>query len=59
MKVVELVPYIFDKVTIYHESNINQDLYKGDIKSAPIRLLESQVNIISAQRKGIIDIEIK
>lgn len=59
MKVVELVPYIFDQVAIYHESNINQDMYKGDIKSVPIKFLEAQVNVIGAQRKGIIDIEIK
>lgn len=63
MTVRDLKTYIFDKVNIYSESHtINGDfidLYKGLIYEAPDSILDLEVELIGAQRKNVVDIEVK
>lgn len=66
MIVRQLKGYIFDKVNIYCESRITHitngdyiDLYKGSIHDAPDSILDLEVKIIGAQRKNVVDIEVK
>ncbi len=59
MKVKYLVAFIFDKVSIYKESGDEfVTLYDGKYDAIPSNILEMEVRIIGAKRKGIIDIEV-
>jgi len=63
MKIIDLENHVYDKIVIYrdnHKSDEGEfiDLYKGDFKKIPSEMLDLQVRIISAKRKGILDIQV-
>lgn len=59
MKVKELTSLIFEKVTIYKANGENfEDIYKGNTNGIPSNILELEVRIIGASRKGVIDIQV-
>lgn len=63
MKVRDLKNHIYEKVSIYKQKNGSwdcfEDVYNGDMQSIPDELLDFEVNIIGAKRKGVVDISIE
>jgi hypothetical protein len=60
MKIKDLSNVIFEKVTIYKfiGDGCFEDIYKGNMESIPLNILEMKVRIIGAKRKGVIDIQV-
>ena len=62
MNLENLTPYIFDKITIYKESQNHhndfafEDLYKGNVDDVPEELLKREVCSIGAKRKNMIEV---
>ena len=61
MQLRKYVAVMYDKVFIYKHigDGIFRDRYRGETSDIPNNLLEAEVKIIAARRKGILDIEIK
>lgn len=54
-----MVKITIDKVTIYEANSGDfKDLYKGEVKDIPLDILEMNVKIIGASKKGVIDIQV-
>lgn len=49
---------LYDKIVIYDQTGDGEfhDLYKGESKNIPSKLLEVKVKSIGARKKGILDI---
>jgi len=59
MKVKDLISVIFDKVIIYKANDDGfKDIYKGEINSIPLDILEMKVESIGASRKAVLDIQV-
>lgn len=60
MRVIDLKPYIFDKVVIYKsDPNVDGefiDIEKGFIPTLSTSTLNMEIRTIGAKRRGIIDI---
>lgn len=62
MKLKELIKVVYDQVVIYRqgdETGEYEDIYKGEGYQIPRNILEMEVGIIGAKRKGILDIEVR
>jgi hypothetical protein len=59
MIIKELANVIYDTVTIYKAKGDDyEDIYKGSARSIPAHILEMEVRIVGATRKGQIDIQV-
>lgn len=62
MIIKDIQDITFDKVVIYTKKNDSWDelknLYKGDSKDIPHELLNKEIHLLGARRKGILDISI-
>jgi len=59
MKIKDLVSVIFDKVIIYKATSDGfEDIYKGEMNSIPLNILEMNVKSIGASKKTVIDIKV-
>lgn len=63
MQVRDIKNHIFDKVSIYKQKNDNwdelEDIYNGYMQEIPVELLDLNIHLIGAKRKGVVDISIK
>ena len=69
MKLKELLPYAMDNVCIYKDvTDTNnsdtdypeyEDLYQGKLSDAPDELLDSELAVFGAKKKGMLDIQIR
>ncbi len=61
VKIKDLISLIFDDVIIYKQVNDGEyeDVYKGNRNTIPPYLLEMDVRIIGAAKKGVVDIQVK
>lgn len=69
MKLKELLPYVTDTVCIYKgvpDAKINEaeyleyeNLYQGKLSGAPEELLNSDLVVLGAQKKDVLDIQIR
>ena len=61
MVVKDLINFIFDSICVYKEiGDVEfEDLYQGNIKDAPIEILNMEVKSIGAKRKDVVDIRVE
>ena len=58
--VVDLKDYLFEKVVLYVcRDDDYEDIYKGEVKDIPSEMLDYEVRLIGAKRKGILDISVR
>lgn len=59
MEIKDLISVIFDKVIIYKANSDGfEDIYKGEMNSIPLNILEMKVRSIGASKKAVIDIHV-
>lgn len=57
MKIKDLSPYVFDKIVVYELCNdCFNDLYKGEVNNIHSDILDKDIRIIGAARKGFMDV---
>lgn len=65
MKLKDLIAYAMDDVCVYVETNKDEDsveykdLYKGNPRNVPKDLLQREVRLFGAKKKGLVDIELE
>ena len=61
VKVKDLVRYIHEKVSIYNDSAESEfaTIYEGKVENIPSHLLDNDIKVLGAKRKGIVDIGLK
>ena len=63
MKLRDLQHHVYEKVYVYTSKDGEwiefEDVYKGKFEDIPDKLLECEVSVIGARRKGCLDIGIK
>lgn len=63
MRIKDLNDYIFDKISVYKQINIDgieyETLFNGNLSDIPEEILEMEIRTIGAKRKGIIDIQVQ
>ena len=59
MKVKDLINVIFDKTIIYKANRDGfEDIFKGEMNTIPLNILEMKVKSIGASQKNVIDIKV-